>query len=260
MRHAARLLFAATVLTFTLKPAFAVPRLEIRPGTFDFGWAPDNARITAQFTVVNGGEDMVPLTAVKPTCGCTVSDFTPDALPSHEEKKISLTFNTRGYTNQEFHKTANVKTDLEENSYTVFLTGHVLKPDNGLMPDSGGIAGFEKGTERKKKINIANKTQSPLTLTQVQMAAPWAHVKLPSKAIQPGASAPVEISVDGSLEEDRATSVTIAPAESPEQNRVTLAIRTGTPPPSYRPYVPPSTLPPATKPGEKPKTSDKPKK
>ena len=240
MRQAARLSIAAALFTFALSPAIAAPQLEIRPGTFDFGWAPDNARITAEFTVVNAGQEMVPLTAVKPTCGCTVTDFEPDALPSHEEKKISLTFNTRGYTGQQFNKMARVKTDTDEHSYMVYLTGHVLKADNGLMPDQGGIAGFEKGSEHKKKINIANKTQSPLTLTLVQAPAAWAHVKLPNKAIQPGSTAPVEISVDGSLEDTRATSITIAPKESPDQNRVTLAIRTGTPPPAYRMYVPPA--------------------
>src|SRR5258706_9505250 len=111
MRHAFRLAAASALLPILLQPGFAAQRIEISPTTFDFGWAPDNAKITAEFTVMNAGDEMVPLTAFKPSCGCTATDFEPDALASHEQRKISLTFNTRGYTNQTFHKMAAVKTD-----------------------------------------------------------------------------------------------------------------------------------------------------
>ena len=238
MRHAARIFAVTLAGLFAAIPGMTAPILEITPGTFDFGWAPDNAKVTAQFTIRNLGEEMVPLTAVKPTCGCTATDFTPDGLASQEEKRISLTFNTRGFANAPFRKLAKVTTDLPEHSYTVYLVGHVLKPDNGLVPDSGGIAGFEKGAAKKKTIMVMNKTGGDVTPSVVQDPAGWAKVKVPQKPVKAGESVPVEISVEGSLEEARDTSVTLAPAGMTDQNRVTLAIRTGPPPPAYRAYQP----------------------
>jgi len=263
MRHAFRLIAASSLIALSLQPASASPRIEVRPTTFDFGWAPDNAKITAEFTVVNTGDEMVPLTAVKSTCGCTATDFEPDALSSHEEKKISITFNTRGYTKQTFNKMAKVKTDLPENAFTVYLAGTVLKSDSLLIPDSDGIAGFVKGGERKKKISISSTMAEDVTLAVIQAPAPWAKVKLSNKPIKAGEPIVVEISVDGSLEESRSTSVTLAPVGAADQNRVTIAIRTGPPPPAYRPYAPPTApkAPASGKPaGSSAKPADKPAK
>lgn len=243
MRHAFRFAAVTSLLAFTVQAGFASPRVEVRPTVFDFGWAPDNAKITAQFVVVNTGDEMVPLTAVKPTCGCTATDFEPDALASHEEKVISLTFNTRGYAGQTFNKMAKVKTDQPENALTVYLTGTVLKADSGLVPDANGIAGFEKGSKQKKEISITNKTAADVVLAVVQPPAPWAKVRISNKPVKAGEAAIVEITVDGSVEETRATSVTLAPADAPEKNRVTVAIRTGAPPPAYRAYTPPTVVP-----------------
>jgi hypothetical protein len=252
MRHAARMLAATAGLFLMALPAVAAPRLEVSPTTFDFGWAPDNAKITAEFTVFNTGDEMVPLTALKPTCGCTATNFEPDGLASREQKKIALTFNTRGYTNMAFNKMAKLKTDLPENAYTVYLTGHVLKPDNGLIPDSNGIAAFEKGSDRRAKIKLTNKTLVDAVLTVVQPPAPWAKVKFSPKPIKPGESTEIDISVDGSLEEPRDTSVTFASSDPAAPSRVTIAIRTGPPPPAYRAYAPPTASQPAGKPSASP--------
>src|SRR5262245_21402455 len=82
--------------------------LRIDPETFDFGWAPDNAKISADFTVKNTGVEIIPLTSVQPTCGCTASNFSPGQLASAEETKIGLTFNTRGYRGMAFNKSTKV--------------------------------------------------------------------------------------------------------------------------------------------------------
>lgn len=240
MRHDLRLLVLASAVALGLPPAFAAPMLQVNPSTFDFGWAPDNSKITAEFSVVNSGDEMVPLTALKPSCGCTATDFQPDALASREERKISLTFNTRGYANQPFNKPSELKTDLVENKYVVYVKGHVLKADNGLLPDSEGVAAFQKDGEKRKKIGVTNKTAADVTIAVVQAPAPWVKIKLPQKPLKPGEVGEIEISVDGDLGQERDTSFTIAPGGDLSNNRATIAVRTGNGPPPYRAYTPPS--------------------
>src|SRR5262245_20619711 len=99
------------------------------------------------------------------------------------------------------------------------------------MPDSEGIAALERGTSaHKKTIHRPNSTQAPITLSVIQPPAPWAKVKVPSKRLAPGDAGALEVTVDGSVDVDRFTSITLAPADDSTHNRVTLAIRTGTPP------------------------------
>ncbi|MBV9080778.1 MAG: DUF1573 domain-containing protein [Elusimicrobia bacterium] len=201
---------------------------------------PDDAKITAEFTVRNTGQDMVPLTGVQPSCGCTASDFEPAAVASNEETKIHLTFNTRGYAGTSIHKSAKVKTDLPENEYTVFLAGQVAV-DAPVMPEGSGVAEFlPDAASKKTTVSILNKTQGDLTLAMVQRPAEWATVKIPTKPAKAGEKIELEISVDGSVKEQRNTSVTLAQAGATDQNRVTIAIRTGPPPMPYRKLIPPA--------------------
>ena len=218
--------------------------LAISPTTFDFGWAPDNAKISAEFTLKNTGVDMIPITSVQPTCGCTASEFKPGSLASNEETKVILTFNTRGYAGSVFHKTAKVKTDVAESEYTVELTGHVLDPNAKIVPDNDGIAGFEPDAKEKTKtIHLQNKGDKDVTLSVVQAPASWAKAKLGAEKIKPGQSAPIEISTDGSFDQTRETSITIAADDGTASNRVTIAIRTGQPPLPIRTIQPPAPVP-----------------
>lgn len=219
--------------------------LIITPTTFDFGWCPDNAKISAEFTLKNSGVDMIPITSVQPTCGCTASNFTPGALASNEETKVGLTFNTRGYAGTEFHKSAKVKTDGIEAEYTVQLTGHVLNSNAKVVPDSDGIAGFDVGTKEKKKtIHIQNKSDKDVTIEMVLKPAAWAKVKIDSPVIKAGQSTSMDVSVDGSVDENRETSITLAANDGAVVSRLTVAIRTGTPPaPMKRPAAPAPAAP-----------------
>jgi hypothetical protein len=213
---------------------FAAGTLDISPSEFDFGWAPDNAKISAEFTVKNPSLDLIPLIAVQPTCGCTATDFQPSTLKSSDETKVHLTFNTRGYTNAEFHKNAQVKTG-SAGDYTVKMTGHVTNPAALFFPVGDGVASFEKGGEKKKTIQLQNKSTEDLTLFVVQPAAEWAKTKLDADVIKAGTSGTLEISVSGGdLDKDQNTSITIDAKGVTNVYRATVAIRSGTPPAPYR--------------------------
>lgn len=214
---------------------FAGAALEISPAEYDFGWSPDNAKISAEFTIKNPTLDLVPLIAVQPTCGCTATDFQPSNLKSSDETKVRLTFNTRGYTNAEFHKNAQVKTGGSTGDYTVKMKGHVTDPAALFFPLGDGVAAFEKGGEKKKTIQLQNKTTEDLTLSVAQPASEWAKTKLDADVIKAGASVALEISVSGGdLDKDQNTSITLDAKGATGAYRATVAIRTGTPPVPYR--------------------------
>src|SRR5262245_17555997 len=127
----------------------AASNLQITPERFDFGWAPDNAIIACDFKVKNVGGEMIPLTGVQPSCGCTATNFTPDALPSSEEMKINMTFNTRGYAGIKFNKSIQVKAGMPEELYTVYLEGFVADPNAKIVPDEDGVVSFSTGSTNK---------------------------------------------------------------------------------------------------------------
>lgn len=227
--------------------------ISITPSTFDFGWCPDNAKISASFIIKNTGVDLIPITSVQPTCGCTASQFTPASLASNEETKVGLTFNTRGYAGSSFNKPTKVKTDNGGAEYTVNVKGVVIDSQATFFPDHEGVAGFDTGSKEKKKtIGLQNKSVKDVSLEVIQEPAAWVNAKLSVKNLKAGASVPLEISLMESASETRDTSITIeAKDDMGTTSRLTVAIRTGIPPPPVKrsstvtPVVPDPTAKPS---------------
>ena len=213
----------------------AAPSVQISPPGFDFGWSPDNAKITAQFEVANTTDKLVPLIAVMPSCGCTAADFTPADIPSAKETKIGLTFNTRGYTGIQFHKSSQVKAGQPEEEYTVILTGTVADPNALVMPEGSGVVEFSSSTRAKElTVPILNKTGRDITLKQVQAPADWVALKIESDKIEIGKKGAITVQLTGDAGGDRNTSTTYEANDSSGTYRFTVAFRTGQGPEPYR--------------------------
>ena len=62
------------------------------------------------------------------------------------------------------------------------------------------------------KISLVNKSPKEIKLKIVQAPAAWASIKIPD-SVKAGEKTEMEIEVDGSLKDDRNTSVTLASAD-----------------------------------------------
>jgi Protein of unknown function (DUF1573) len=257
------LLSAGFLGLLSMGTLYANDALLITPSVFDFGWAPDNAKISAQFTVKNNSSDLVALTSVQPTCGCTASNFTPADLPSDKETKIGLTFDTHGYAGISFNKSTKVKAGNPEMDYTVKLAGFVHDPMAKIVPVGDGIASYDSETkDDKKTIEIQNKLDKEVTVSIVQEPASWAKASLRSTVIAAGKTVPLDVVVKGSYEESKNTSVTLQATDGTATHRLTIAIRTGASPQGYRKIRAPepskaTTPAPAKKSTTKKKTTSK---
>src|ERR1044071_4633296 len=208
--------------------------LQVVPETFDFGWSPDNAVIGCSFNLKNTGGELIQLNSVQPSCGCTATDFTPDSLPSSEQKKINITFNTRGYSGVKFNKSVQVKAGSPEQDYAVHLEGFVSDPNAKVTPEGDGIVEFSEKSSRIKKIPVKNKSDQVVSLSVVQEPSSWVDIKLSDSKIDPGKSVELEAKASGPLDKEQNTSVTFDVQGSSFTQRLTLAFRTGTPPVPYR--------------------------
>lgn len=228
-------LHSLTLVLFLAATA-AASDLESVPGTFDFGWSPDNARVSCEFLVRNKGGDAVNLTGLKPSCGCTAAQFTPTALGTNADTTIGLTFNTRGYKGIQFTKTALLNAADPSQNLTVTLTGFPMNPNAKVFPEGTGIADFGPDTKSDKQIiKLQNKTGQNVTLSIIQHAAAWASVDVTSNDT-------IEIKAKKPFTDIRETSVTFEAKEpAGASHRFTIAIRTGPPQKAYEPLRPTAT-------------------
>jgi len=203
--------------------------LQIEPESFDFGWCPENAQVSAQFKLKNVTSEIIPVTEVRPSCGCTAADFTPADLSSSDVMEVGLTFNTRGYNGRPFNKQSEIKTTTSNEVYLVWLKGHVSNSTAAIYPEGTGVAEFLPGaTEDQQSLTLRNKGTKDVTLKVVQEPAKWVKYKLSEKSIPAGQAVTLKVSVKPPYEETKVTSMTFEATEDPaNKNRFTVAVRTG---------------------------------
>jgi len=216
------------------------------PSTFDFGWCPAEAKVSAEFIIKNISDSPISLDSLRPSCGCTAAEFSPETLASDNETKIGLTFNTRGYEGLSFHKPATLKTGGTDTGIEVTITGFVLDPNAKIVPDGSGLARFEPGGKKKEIVAIRNKGANEVSLQVVQKPADWASIDLDSSKIPAGGTTELEIKVKGSMDETKTTSATFEATGNETPQRFTVAIQTGPKPEAYKPPHGPQPTPTAT--------------
>src|ERR1700710_672821 len=78
----------------------------------DFGKIPQGTPVTTVFEFTNVGKQPLILTDVRPTCGCTIADYTKTPVKSGEKGNIKITYNAAAVApfNKTIVVTSNAKT------------------------------------------------------------------------------------------------------------------------------------------------------
>jgi hypothetical protein len=81
----------------------------------DFGKIPQGTPVTTMFEFTNIGTEPLILTEVRPTCGCTIADYTKTPVKTGEKGLIKITYNAAaaGPFNKTIVVTSNAKTPMK---------------------------------------------------------------------------------------------------------------------------------------------------
>jgi hypothetical protein len=90
----------------------------------DVGEIPQSTPKGIEFQFKNTGKTDIVITNVKPTCGCTVADYTKTPIKPGETGKVNATFNAAA--KGAFTKTITVTTNAEETPKSLTFKGTVI--------------------------------------------------------------------------------------------------------------------------------------
>jgi len=121
-----KLLVAIMALTslssFAQKKADDVAKLNVE--TYDLGKVKQNVPATATFIVTNIGKEDLLIDEAKPTCGCTISDYTKSPIAPGKTGVIHATYNAANLGH--IDKTLTLKFAGTSDIKFIKLTGDVL--------------------------------------------------------------------------------------------------------------------------------------
>jgi len=189
---------------------------------YDFGtWKEIEGSRTGIVRFVNEGKEPTVITRVRPSCGCTGSDYYRDPVAPGDTAWVSFTYNPAGRPGQ-FEKTVKVYTGPQSDLTTIHIRGTVIgKPESletrypieagalRVANDTEDMGTFEIGKARHGFIQAYN--QSTDTIHPVILDTGEHLVIAPSqKAIPPGDFFSFGIFYDSRRE----------PAEGPVEHKV----------------------------------------
>ncbi len=101
MMFAPKSLVRAAVISLTLATAAAAlaaqPRIEIEPGSLEFGLMQQFEGRSAVLTLSNKGDAPLKISEVEVTCGCTTAEMERDVLAPGESYDLDVTFNSQRF-------------------------------------------------------------------------------------------------------------------------------------------------------------------
>ncbi len=90
----------------------------------DFGKIPQGTPVTTEFKFTNIGTAPLILTEVRPTCGCTIADYTKTPVKPGEEGTIKITYNAA--VAAPFNKTIVVTSNAKTPQKYLNIVGEVV--------------------------------------------------------------------------------------------------------------------------------------
>mgnify|MGYP003462594565 CR=1 FL=1 len=76
----------------------AAPRIQVEPGSFDFGKAQPGKTLRKEFTIRNFGDAVLVIEGVSTNCGCTAAISAQSRVEPGGRTSLPVTFDTRTFS------------------------------------------------------------------------------------------------------------------------------------------------------------------
>jgi hypothetical protein len=121
------MILCAVLIGFTTMTAMQTDNkaeFKFEKETYDFGKIPQGKPVTAELKFTNTGEEPLIISAVEPTCGCTVADYTKTPVKKGASGSIKLTYNAAAPG--AFNKAVTVKSNARTPVKYLYIKGEVV--------------------------------------------------------------------------------------------------------------------------------------
>lgn len=177
----------------------AIPEVD-----FNFGYAPQDAKIAHNYWLRNEGPDSVNLIDVRPGCGCTKAPLKTKVLGPGDSTDVELVFSTGKYSSRTA-KSATVLADVSHTVPNLRFSAHPTSKLDSLKPfvfsppkinlDSLKDAGIAGTIE----VKVRNTSDEPINLKLVSAPDKWFHIDVPTGTLAPGAEEAITVRIDGDI-------------------------------------------------------------
>ncbi|HOP06135.1 MAG TPA: DUF1573 domain-containing protein [candidate division Zixibacteria bacterium] len=222
------------LLVLTLAAAVSAgPVLSVSEQDFNFGQAPQNAKISHIFWLRNTGDDTLRIINVKPGCGCTQAPLDKKLISPGDSACLEIIFSTKSYKGRVV-KSPTIMTNEGGQPHRVRIHAVIQEQPNQsypliLSPSAMDLVDLPGADQGKYRINFSNQSDQPLHFKMIDIPADLVAIDLP-KELAVGANTDVTLEMTSVGQTKAFLKSLTFELDDPDTTRVTLPLK-------YQPHV-----------------------
>lgn len=175
--------------------AFAAPQLQAEAPLYDFGKITEGSKIERTFRFQNTGDELLVISKVRSSCGCTAALLSADKIPPGEWGELKTRFNSKGFQGS-VKKTVTIYSNDPQSQATRFrLQGVVLK-ELYVKPKRLRFSAGRTKAPFSATIQLRNDGSTPLFLSDLKTTSDELQAELSALRLDPGQSAEIAVRLD----------------------------------------------------------------
>jgi len=179
------------------------PKLVLQQSSFDFGDIKQGEIVSHTFVLTNSGGDLLKITNVQASCGCTAASPEKSELAPGESTDLTVKFNSKGRMGKQLKTVKIFTNDPESPEMTLTINGNVVNEGlSGAVPtiyfpetqhDFGQVS---EGEKINYTFRFVNKGQTELVIKDVKSSCGCTAALLSSSNIKPGQEGTIKVEFD----------------------------------------------------------------
>ncbi len=210
------------------------PKATVQITDYDFGNIEQGQVVDHNYVLTNTGGDLLKITDVRASCGCTAAKPEQSELKPGESTQIMVSFNSTGRLGSQQKYVYVVTNDPSNSEIKLKLSGNILSPGSSLkeenLPkiffpetqhDFGTVAEGETVTYTFK---FVNKGKATLDIKDIKTSCGCTAALVSSKQIASGKEGTLKIDLDTKNRQGRMSRTITVTSNDPEEPNKVLTI------------------------------------
>lgn len=208
------------------------PKITVQNTDYDFGNVVEGTLVKHTFTITNTGNDLLKISNVQPSCGCTAAKPDKNELKPGESTKLKIEFNSEGRTGKQEKHIMIASNDPQNSSLNLKIFGMVEKkkidysqnPGIEFKETSHNFGKIIEGSKVDYTFSFTNKGKKTLEIKDVRTSCGCTAALISEKSIAPGKSGTIKIEFDSADRMGKQSKTIVVVSNDPGEPQKSLTI------------------------------------
>ncbi len=227
------LVFYLVIVSFSFAQLIA-PKASMKQTEYDFKDIQEGKIVNHNFTITNTGGDLLKITSVRASCGCTAANPDKSELNPGESTDIKVTFNSSGRSGMQTKFVYVNTNDPANNEIRLKFTGNVVSSESSTITSNLPKIYFPEtqydfGTVREGAVvshtfEFVNKGKATLDISDIKTSCGCTAALVSNKQIAPGKSGTIKIDLDTKNRQGKMSRTITISSNDPEVPNTVITI------------------------------------